>query len=351
VTRRRYCLALAAFVLALCATVSSVASADETSSFRIVLIADLNERYGDTYYRQTVHAAIDRTKELSPDLIMIAGDMVAGQRNGLDYEAMWRVFRRDVLDELEGTPIAVTPGNHDASAYDSFAEERHVYRTEAFDDYHIADHEGVEMVDDDRWPFAYSFTIGPAFVVSLDVTAKSSLDHEQVDWLEAQLESDAAAAKPVRLVFGHLPLYPLAQGRESDWLLNDEDIRERVESLLAAHDVDYYISGHHHAFYPARHPEHGFGLLSVGCLGGGPRALLGHDRPIEDLDDPEERSFVVLDIVDGQIAALAAYRGPDFTLADRIDIDALPDAVGEGPLRMTRDEGWAPGTDDDRAAQ
>ena len=63
------------------------------------------------------------TERLRPDLVLVTGDMVAGQRAGLDYGAMWAGWHRAVTDPLRaaGIPMAVTPGNHDASGYAQYA--------------------------------------------------------------------------------------------------------------------------------------------------------------------------------------------------------------------------------------
>ena len=103
---------------------------DERSSGRVwtvAVISDLNDAYGSTTHNQHVHAATAWiTETLQPDLVVSAGDMVAGQRRGLDYMAMWRGFHAAVTDPMieAGIPLAVTPGNHDASGSPAFWEER-----------------------------------------------------------------------------------------------------------------------------------------------------------------------------------------------------------------------------------
>ena len=107
------------------AAVSSDASG--AGSLRIVVLSDLNDSYGSTTYGSTVHAAVTAiTTRLRPDLVLVTGDMVAGQRAGLDYGAMWAGWHRAVSDPLRaaGIPMAVTPGNHDASGYAQYAAER-----------------------------------------------------------------------------------------------------------------------------------------------------------------------------------------------------------------------------------
>ena len=89
---------------------------------RVVVISDLNGSYGSTTYAARVADAVEVIVEMRPDLVISTGDMVAGQRQPhlteAEVRAMWAAFHRTVTAPLEaaGIPLAVTPGNHDASA-------------------------------------------------------------------------------------------------------------------------------------------------------------------------------------------------------------------------------------------
>ena len=50
---------------------------------RIALISDLNSSYGSTSYVSQVHRGLELLIKLQPDLVLCAGDMVAGQKLGL----------------------------------------------------------------------------------------------------------------------------------------------------------------------------------------------------------------------------------------------------------------------------
>jgi hypothetical protein len=58
--------------------------------------------------------------------------MVAGQKSGLDYKAMWNAFHDVVTRPLEAAqiPLAVTVGNHDGSGYPKFKNEREIFSEE-----------------------------------------------------------------------------------------------------------------------------------------------------------------------------------------------------------------------------
>ena len=309
------------------------------AGLRIAVLADLNERYGDTHHRQTVHRAVARVLDWGADLVIVPGDMVAGQRQGLDYEAMWGAFHRAVSDPLRPIPVAVVPGNHDASAYPGYARERAVYNEVWRARDALAQHPGVAMIDGRDYPLRYSFTLGPAFFVGLDATTRDALAvGDQLDWLEAQLAQADPQRHPVRILFGHFPLYPVTVGRERDYLLGDTAVRERFAQIAARHGLSLYISGHHHGYYPGREPNSPLRLLSAGCLGGGPRPLIGEERRIADIEDPRERSLTWIQVdSDGQLR-IEAFRGPDFGAEDRIERQSLPPAIGIEGMWIRRDD-------------
>jgi 3',5'-cyclic AMP phosphodiesterase CpdA len=288
----------------------------DSAPLRVAVISDLNGRYGSTTYQGSVHAAVDRLLEASPDLVLSTGDMVAGQRRGIDHEAMWEGFHAAVSDRLAeaGIPFAVTPGNHDASGYEVFAEERALFVRQW-----TRRRPEVRFVDDSHYPLRYSFTVGPAFFVSLDATTVGPLSDEQRRWLDRQL---AAAPQPVKIVFGHVPLHPFAIGREREHLRDPE-----LEALLLRHGVELFVSGHHHAYYPGRRGP--LRLVSTACVGAGPRPLIGTDRR-------SPRSIVLFDVTADGVRDLDAWGGESYER--RIERASLPPHVGAGAHRIDRDD-------------
>jgi 3',5'-cyclic AMP phosphodiesterase CpdA len=283
---------------------------------RVAVVSDLNGSYGSTTYDGTVTRAVARVVALAPDVVLSTGDMVAGQRAGLDYRAMWRGFHAAVTDPLAGAglPFAVTPGNHDASGYASSAEERAIF----VDEWSGPRRPSLDFVDDSNYPLRYSFRVGPALFVSLDDTTIGPLGAAQMEWLAGQLATDA----PVKVVFGHIPLYPFAQGRETE-VIGDASL----ERLLVEHEVDLFVSGHHHAYYPGRRGP--LRLVSTACVGAGPRALIG-------VSSPSVRSVLVFDITDEGIVELDAWAGE--TYDELIERTSLPPSVGSGETAIVRDD-------------
>jgi len=287
-------------------------------SLTVAVIADLNGSYGSTTYGSYVHAAVARIVEVTPDLVLSAGDMVAGQQSGLDYEAMWDGFHAAVSDPLAsaGIPLAVTPGNHDASAYAGYAEERAIYAAEW-----NARRPAVELLDDTDYPFRYSFALGDARFISLDDTKVGALSEDQMTWLAGQLAGGDAYAATI--VFGHVPLYPIAVGTETE-IIGDP----ALETLLVDNGVDLLINGHVHAYFPGRR-ESGLRMLSMACLGSGPEPLLGQENA-------SPRSLVLIEISSSGITGYDAFTGTELdTLVAR---DSLPASVGTGDRVVLRDD-------------
>lgn len=108
----------------------------KAAALDVIVISDLNGSYGSIKYDARVDKAIERIIEIDPDLVVSTGDMVAGQRipnlSDKQVREMWKAFHKAVSDPLEaaGIPFAVTPGNHDASAYRGFERERKIYAEE-----------------------------------------------------------------------------------------------------------------------------------------------------------------------------------------------------------------------------
>jgi acid phosphatase type 7 len=289
---------------------------------RVAVISDLNNRYGSTEYGPAVHEAVRRLITLHPDLVLSAGDMVAGQRKGLRYNAMWKAFHSAVTKPLKRAqiPFAVAPGNHDASRYPQFAGERRTYIKTWRE--HMPDR--MTLLDGSHYPLSYAFKQGPALFIALDATTIGPIDADQRAWLAQVLEAHAADASAV-IVFGHVPLFPFAQGHADDEYLNDA----KLEALLVKHGVDLVVSGHHHAYYPGR--KGALRLAAVSCLGAGPRPLLG--APEEEV---AQRSFLWIELDEHGLISVDALAGPDYTLP--VDRQTLPDVVGQPSLWIARDD-------------
>lgn len=277
----------------------------------VAVISDLNGSYGSADYDPSVAAAVARIVAIRPDLVISTGDMVAGQRRdphllAAEIDAMWAGFQRAVAAPLAdaGIPLIATPGNHDASAYAGLAAERAAYARIWADP-----PTGVVMVDDARWPFRYAVALDDALFVSLDVTTVGALAPEEMAWVEALLDRERERRAVV--LFSHLPIWPLAQGRETEVAGGGA-----LAALLTAGGADLYLSGHYHAYYPGVFD--GVLYVAQACLGGGPRRLVG-----ESARSP--KALTLIEIAEDGAISEVALAGPAF--ADPIALDTLPRAI------------------------
>lgn len=254
-------------------------AAPPRGDLRMVVISDLNGSYGSTEYEPEVHQAVRMIREVwRPDLVLAAGDLIAGQRPSLDdaqVRAMWAAFDSAVARPLREAriPFGFTVGNHDASAAPAHRRDRALaaehWRTPGH-------HPGVAFVDSAHFPLYYSFRQGEVFVLAWDASyAGTARDTAMMAWVRRQLASDAAQRARYRLVLGHLPLYAVAEGRNRPGEVLEEP--DSLRAVLERYGVHTYVSGHHHAYYPGRRGA--LELLHTGALGQGARRLIGSEAP------------------------------------------------------------------------
>lgn len=277
----------------------------------VVVISDLNNSYGSTTYSKEVKNAVKAIINLNPSLVLITGDMVAGMKHGLDYEAMWDSLFASVINPLRENKIkvAVTPGNHDASIYSNYAIERQIYQNR------FINMRNLDFIDDSNYPFSYSFKHLDNAFISLDITAPGKLSKETMSWLEDQLQK-LNEFKNI-IIFSHLPLYPFAQNRENDAVF---DIN--LEKLLKKYKVKYYFSGHHHAYFPGK--KGSLNLISQSCLGAGNRVLIGDEVK-------SKKSFTIFNLNNGSVEALES---PLFD--KKVDIESLPSIIKYKDIEILR---------------
>lgn len=304
----------------LCLIVGLTTGPADATTLRVAIISDLNGSYGSTEYSPRVSAAIARIIKMRPDLVLSTGDMVAGQRFNpklaqTNIAAMWDSFHATVTKPLTeaGLVLAVTPGNHDASAYPGFAIERTQYAEE------WAVPPAVEMVDAGTYPFAYAFAVGGVLFLSIDATTIGELSGEQMAWLEAVLARDGQKYR-ARVAFSHLPLWPFAIRRERE-IIGDQTLA----SVFRKYDVDLHLSGHHHAYYPGR--KDGTIFVSQACLGGGARRLIGTDLR-------SRHSFTMVEIAEDGTFEIYALEAPNYLR--RIDHLTLPERIVSPEAILTR---------------
>ena len=311
----------------------------ERGDHRFALISDLNGPYGSTLYSPTVARGLDLISELQPDLVLCAGDMVAGQKISLtdsQLEAMWSSFQSTILNPLlqQGIGMIPTMGNHDASSQKGasqyvFARERH--QAERFWERQKS-RLGLEFIDAKQYPFQFSVQQPGLFVVVIDASS-AKVDRAQRQWLEQALASESRSSDDCCVVMGHLPLTAISQGRDRAGECIEDAMH--LTDLMQRHRVDLYLSGHHHAWYPGQ--LKGQRLLSLGAMGNGPRRLLGAQRR----SDP---SLTLLDLFPATKTVLETT----FSLKtlEPISLNSLPKQLSSTsfPTLDRRETSWSYGS-------
>jgi hypothetical protein len=295
--------------------VQSGVTVAETS--RIAVISDINGRYGSTDYHPRLANAISRIIELKPNLVISTGDMVAGQRPSpkltrAELDEMWQRFHQDIRTPLEeaGIPVLMTPGNHDASGYPGYELERDTYT-----DYHLNHPPTIRPLPGGNFPYHFATAYAGMLLVSLDATRIGALEPAQLNWLSRTLQRERNGPT---ILFGHLPLQAVSQGRENDIITDPE-----LEALLVSTGISAYLSGHHHAWYPGLRLD--TPMLSMGNLGGNQRGLLGTGLKTG-------FSFAMLELDEAGIRSIKAYKGPEFKQV--IDNQSLPGRLASGLQRL-----------------
>ena len=296
---------------------------------RIILISDLNSAYGSTDYIDQVKRAIAFVPDWEPDLVLCSGDMVAAQDTALtttQIAAMWQGFDKYIAAPIRQAklPFGFTIGNHDASGSLSsgqYAFERD--RNAATKYWNDPKHDpNLNFVDRAGFPFYYSFSQNDIFFLIWDAST-ANIPSEQLKWAEKSLASEVAQKSKLRIAIGHLPLYAVAKGRDTagNYLDNAENLR----ALLEKYNVHTYISGHHHAYYPAHKGK--LELLHAGVLGDGPRRLLsGNLIP--------SRTVTAIDIK--LATAETIYTTYDMDTLKVVDQSTLPRFIDAPNGRITR---------------
>ncbi len=303
---------------------------------RLVVISDLNGAYGSTDYAPEVDKAMKLIPFWQPDMVLCSGDMVAGQNPILTPEqikAMWAAFDDHVAAPLRqaNLPYGFTVGNHDASSAlgigGSFLFQKE--KDLALEYWENPQHDpGIEFIDRDDFPFYYTFEYKDIFFMAWDGSS-NYIPPEKMAWVEQTLASPKAQNAKMRILLGHLPLYAVSVGRNQpgEVMRNADELR----AMLEKYRVHTYISGHHHAYYPAHRGK--LELLHTGILGSGP-------RPLIDSKIPPQKAITVLDI-NFDSPNLTTYTTYDLKKLELIEYNHLPRfLVGHNGIVLRRDLEW-----------
>ncbi|MDQ8005485.1 MAG: metallophosphoesterase [Pedobacter sp.] len=283
-------------------------------TIKIAVISDLNSSYGSTKYHPDVYATLKELDNIKPDIILCGGDMVAGQKASITAEqtqAMWSSFDENVLKPIQQMkiPFSFTVGNHDASP--SYQQDRKLAQ-----DFWLSKQQqlGLKYIDKTNFPFHFSYQQNDIFFISWDA-AGAKVNPEIFKWMEKQLQSKAAKKAKLRILLGHLPLYAIvASKNKTGEVLADN---ETTANFFKKHGIDLYISGHQHAYYPAFSDN--LRLLNAGCIGEGPRPLLGDNVPAT-------RAYTIIEVPVHNVKQFS-YKTHIPNTGNTIELSHLPDSV------------------------
>ncbi len=212
----------------------------EADHLRMAWLADNQEGYS----RFRIH--LDHLSARDPDLLFVAGDLVATSTRLEEWREWWWGPLVDVNDFGSTTPVLVARGNHDLHHPYAYA-------------YVQVPGNGV----------FYSFRYGPVFVVALDSQILPAHRPESIDqkvFLRAALESDEARSAAYRIVtFHNGPFSNITGNGSSGW----EDGRREWVPVFEELDVDLVVTGHYHSYQ--RGSLNGVTYVTVG--GGGSSLL------------------------------------------------------------------------------
>ena len=299
-----------ALITGICLALLGILSAPAFAQ-KIVIISDINGSYGSTEYNSRVSDAVEAIIKLNPELVISAGDMVAGQKQPLldqeHLDRMWASFNQVVTDPLAeaGINFIVTPGNHDGSGFREFKLEQKQFQAQWNDR-----RPDLSLLEGSDWPRRYALWLDKVLIITIDGTRPGRLQDADMELLRDTLEREGGKAQSI-IVVSHLPMWPFAQGREKEIITDPE-----LPGLLSHYGVDFFISGHHHVYYPGV-DDSGVVHLGVGPLGGNTRKIVGRS-------DREPFSFAVLELCESGYW-ISSRKAPGFV--EEIPLTSLPASI------------------------
>ncbi len=186
---------------------------------------------GFSWDASQLERAVAAANRLSPDFVVMGGDMVDDPRDDSQYAAL-----SDIVSELEGpSTMHWVPGNHDV-AFDTVAPTEDsllLYRRRFGPDTYAFDHKGAVFVvvntvvwdHPDRVPGAWS---------------------TQLMSLEQELDAARRRGATHLIVMGHHPLFTALPGEfDSYWNIPGER-RHVIIDLFRTYGVETMFAGHWH---------------------------------------------------------------------------------------------------------
>ncbi len=262
-------------------TTYTVAIEPAKGDFTIGFISDMNGSFGSTTYDSYVQEAVALFVSQGVDLVISAGDMVAGQcstASTCDEAAMWEGFDTAIYSQLKdaGIPFLFTLQNHDAgNSWDLSAAIEFWTDTD-----NVPQGTTLTMVDDTDYPKNYSAVLDfdgdgtyDIFFVSV-FNPGDDLDEDELAFLDATLQSEEAKSARLRIVDTGQPLYAVSNPRNSAGYVTGP--RDEITQILRDRNVDLFVSGDSAAYFPGKRFD--IKMLSLAEMGGTGKAYIGEDQ-------------------------------------------------------------------------
>lgn len=186
-------------------------------------IVHLSDLHFGTVAPGVAGLAVDKIREINPDVVVISGDLTQRARTHQFKEA------REFIDQLPG-PKIVVPGNHDVPLYNvlhRFFSPLKKYRK------HITDDLRPTFVDDEiaivGINTARSFTI-----------KDGRINEEQIAFIQSQMAG--LSDRLLKIVVTHHP-FDLPEGFDSDDIVGRA---QKAMPRIAASGADVFLAGHLH---------------------------------------------------------------------------------------------------------
>ena len=221
----------------------------KSTSAKILHISDLH--FGPPFVPRVAEALLQEIPSLSPDAIVVSGDLTQRAKRHQFDEA------KQFFERMSDFPMLVIPGNHDVALWRIF--ER-LFRPHAL---------YCEIISPDLNPVLH---VGNAVLVGLDSTApRRSISNGRLDRHQLKHSGEVFAGVPdekVRIVVAH---HQFAPGHDRIFDVSmpgaqraiDSFVEQKVEMILGGHLHRSYI-GSSLDFFPGHHRDRGVIIVQCG---------------------------------------------------------------------------------------
>lgn len=255
-----------------------------TKSLRVAWMAD------NQFGWETFAKLLPIVKEKSPDLLVLAGDIVQNGDQRREWQTEWF---SPLASASFGQTIATqfARGNHDGE--------------------HALSYAYTWLPGNGAW---FAYTRGHTRFIFLDTEAAPRDTPEQVAWLSRELHSPESRNADFRIVVMHKPAYTNRWDSPKSTYDGESQVRQHFVPLFHSHGVDLVVAGHAHAYQ--RRDFQGVRYVVVGGAGGRLDSYKTADWPMA--VEWVGYHFALLDTIDGRLDWVAT--GLDGTEVDRFTL-------------------------------